>query len=192
MKRRDTSHDRVRHPLCPYCHYDLVATVDPYSPRFVRCPECGEAIEPNELHYQARPGEWTPLTGVRNAAVSILVRALVIAAIWAALLVGMDAVLSAILGTTGVLYLRVMILPLLIVGLILGKLMHWKLEVHAGFQSWLVIWLAVGGVWLGLNIGHGVASALYPFAFLGHAGWTVMAGVASAIVLVYLSYLESA
>lgn len=183
--------NRMRQPLCPYCHYNLIATVDPTMPRFVRCPECGEEIEPHEFVYKRKPGEWTDLIGLRNAVISILVRALIIAALWALLLLAMDAMLSTILGSTGVRIRRMMLIPLTLSGIVTAWIMTTRLNNHAGFESWLVTWLAVGGCWLGLHLGHALANSLFTLNFLSASGWSIMVGVVALCMTVYLMYRDS-
>src|SRR5690606_30048432 len=123
--------------------------VDALTPRTVRCPECGEDIEPGEFAYKRRPGEWSELIGLRNAAISIAVRCAIVAIAWAGLLIGMDQVLT-LLGYSGSPRLRVLVIPMSICAYIVGWLMSHKLDEHAGFHSWLITWLSVIVLFAGL------------------------------------------
>lgn len=53
---------RKRHPLCPNCDYDLVATL---AANKRICPECGEAFELGDLKYESRPGDWSNAVALR-------------------------------------------------------------------------------------------------------------------------------
>jgi len=70
-----------RHPLCPGCRYDLVATVQ--ANKRV-CPECGYQFTLNELIRAPQKGEWSLATGLRQALLAIVIRSIVVLPFWAA------------------------------------------------------------------------------------------------------------
>lgn len=178
------------HPLCPYCDYDMVGAVNPLQPRMVRCPECGEQIEPHEFARTRQQGEWTELIGLRNALISIAARVIVTAAVWAGLLLLMDSGLTTILGPSGMLSLRVMFIPLAICAMIFGWIMQWKLDEHAGFHSWLIIWIAAASTFAALQLGQAAANAMFALNYLTQSAWSVMTGMAAAVVIVYIGYQQ--
>ena len=53
---------RKRHPLCPNCDYDLVATL---AANKRICPECGEEFEVGDLKYEWRHGDWSNAVALR-------------------------------------------------------------------------------------------------------------------------------
>lgn len=143
-----------RHPLCPECKYDLVATVA--AGRNI-CPECGYEFEPWELRTEKRPGEWTIETGLRHALQFLLLRSLALLVLWVGYfwllmpLVSMFTVHFRVFGSLAGLTI-LFALP----GLVIGHLLSKGLSDRAGFQSMLLGVLAmlfalaviVGGVML--------------------------------------------
>ncbi|MHC4966832.1 MAG: hypothetical protein ACYTGE_18240 [Planctomycetota bacterium] len=77
-------HTSRRHPLCPHCGYDVVATV---AERGRACPECGGELDPSELRRAALPGDWTPARGLRRLVIVVAARAAVCLVAWTAVLV---------------------------------------------------------------------------------------------------------
>jgi hypothetical protein len=191
MHHHEPATTNARHPLCPYCQYDLIATVDPFTPRYVRCPECGEGIEPEDFYFEPRPGEWTLSTGLRNCAVSLATRIFMGIIIWSVVLLAMDQLLTAILGPTGMLSLWTMLLPLTGGGMLIGWVMYFRLTEHAGFESWLVVWFAFVSACVALHFGHVLGNAMFTLNYLNQGGWSVMTGVVAMIWIVYLALHEN-
>ena len=85
----------ARHPHCPECGYDLVATVE--AERTV-CPECGETFEPQDLMRAPRAGDWTVTRGLRTGARMVLVRSLVTGLAWLLLIWGVPTIFGHLAG----------------------------------------------------------------------------------------------
>jgi hypothetical protein len=152
-----------RHPLCPACGYDLFAIVDDVQPRVVVCSECGREVEPDELNWERRPGDWTLMRGIRLGGKAVLIRVVVLAVAWAGLVLGLEAVLgdASIGASSG----RTLHVPGLIAGMFLGAAMMWRLCDQAGFESWLLAWMAVAGCWAATIVGVEFALMLSPVFF---------------------------
>ena len=122
-----------RHPLCPQCRYDLIATVE--AGRHI-CPECGYEFEAWELRGKKRPGEWTMWTGLRRVLVSLMLRSLIILPLWAGLVWVLSSVLANItLGGRGFTGIAII---LTIPGIAIGHVLMTGLADRAGFQSMLL------------------------------------------------------
>jgi len=65
---------RKRHPLCPSCDYDLVATLA--ANRRI-CPECGEEFELGDLKYEWRQGDWSNTVAIRRGLLALCSRLLI-------------------------------------------------------------------------------------------------------------------
>jgi predicted RNA-binding Zn-ribbon protein involved in translation (DUF1610 family) len=76
-------HTTSRHPLCPSCGYDLVATIDA-GKRI--CPECGEAFELHDVIRAARPGDWTLARGIGRLLLRLAWRGAIALVVWTAIL----------------------------------------------------------------------------------------------------------
>ena len=77
-------HTSRRHPLCPHCGYDLVATV---ADEGRVCPECGREFRREELPRAPAPDEWTPARGLLRLVLAVTVRSAVCLPAWVGLLV---------------------------------------------------------------------------------------------------------
>lgn len=132
-------HTQRRHPLCPHCGYDLVATL---ARDGRRCPECGHDFELDELRRSAAPGEWTPMRGLRNLAIALLWRCATAAAVWTAALAGtewLNEVLSRHMSGGRIILLLGVALG--VVAGVLGALIGRNLEDVAGFSG-LILYAA--------------------------------------------------
>ena len=160
-----------RHPHCPECRYDLVATVDAGRRT---CPECGYEFELDELHGEKRPGDWTPLVGLRRAAVYLLLRVMVLLPVWAGVIWVCTPLLRMFplrIGSLGGMAI-LMAIPGMIVGHVLGL----GLTEKAGFQSFLLTVMA-GVAAVGVVYGGFVLSGLSrPLS-----GWVVGFSMVSAM-----------
>lgn len=120
-----------RHPLCPECKYDLIATVE--AGRRI-CPECGYEFEMYELRGEKRPGDWTFQIGLRNTVISLILRSLVILPLWAAII----WVMMTYMSNFG--RLNAIILPLL--GIAMGYGFSTKLSDRAGFAGNVLLFMS--------------------------------------------------
>ncbi len=161
-------HVERRHPLCPECSNDLVATIHDGGRV---CPECGHAFEPGEPVREARPGDWTLGRGLRRAALALVLRTLAGAAVWAAYAWSVRALgsVSIRLG-----FLAWLVAPMIAGGLI-GYLLARRMDQHIGFASpWLAVPL-VGAAWAALAIGATTAALLLG-APAAQGGFVIFAG----------------
>jgi hypothetical protein len=136
-----------RHPLCPGCKYDLVATVQ--ANRRV-CPECGYEFEMYELSGEKRPGDWTFGIGLRRAFIFLLVRSLLILPVWVAIVCLVMPLLSMFPVSIGAFAGIAIILAL--PGCMIGYLLGSKLSEYAGFQS-MLLGIVAGFFALGVILG---------------------------------------
>jgi len=137
MRRPEGKFGPRRHPLCPECKYDLIATVA--AGRSI-CPECGYEFEAWELRGEKRPGEWTPLIGLRRAVISLALRSLIILPLWAGCAWTLSSVLGSVtLAGRGMVGIGII---LIIPGFAIGHALIARLADRAGFQSMLLALLA--------------------------------------------------
>ncbi|MHC4217762.1 MAG: hypothetical protein ACYSU7_04820 [Planctomycetota bacterium] len=183
-------HTPRRHPTCPHCGYDLVATVDAGGRV---CPECGYEFELSELGRSAMPGDWTPARGLRRLVAVVAIRAAVCLVVWTVLLVALSmlcggvrsvapaGVLMAVWVCCGVL--------VLISGAVVGAVVGRRLEEAAGFRAPFLLAVPiiaaavaiVGGATLAAVVGHGM---------LGGPGISITAAFLAAVLIVR-GYLAS-
>lgn len=136
-----------RHPLCPGCRYDLVATVD-VGGRV--CPECGEEFEPHELLREVRPGEWTEFGGVKKLAQILAIRIAIALPIW---LMWIYLVSGGIfVGATSVWLLFLLVVHLGLGGL-LGRIVWKELPERSGFDGLFPFVAAVAALAATLALG---------------------------------------
>ena len=134
-----------RHPLCPYCRYDLVATVHGGGNT---CPECGESFEPHELLREHRPGDWTERTGLVTLFTSLLLRSIIGLGIWALWLW-----LVSLIPITHALLIVVILAGHIIVAVIVAKIMWTRLRERCGFDGLFPAGLAILAAWLTCSAG---------------------------------------
>ena len=152
--RSQVGHTQRRHPLCPYCGYDLVATLA-HDGR--RCPECGSDFELHELHRSTAPGEWTPMRGLRNLGLALLWRCGLAAVVWAAALAGMEWIFSLlrqwVAGWGIVAWVVVLGGALCFIAGIAGARIGRHLEEIAGFAGMTLYLATVGSIIVAFIIG---------------------------------------
>ena len=69
---------RKRHPLCPHCDYDLIATL---AANKRICPECGEGFDLGDLKYEWRQGDWSNAVAARRGLLTLGLRFILAAAL---------------------------------------------------------------------------------------------------------------
>jgi len=171
----------TRHPLCPNCGYDLVATVDAGG---TVCPECGYAFELHELGREVRPDDWTLARGLRRLALALGVRVVACFIGFTAILWAADALINA-LGPKVPMGMKVMLIFVAAVTIFtagggVGHILARDAEERAGFVSpllavvitlvgWVVIIFSVvtvqmlGGLAGGTSAGVILVSAGFSF-----------------------------
>src|SRR5687768_5415628 len=120
-----------RHPLCPYCGYDLVATVAD-GKRI--CPECGSDFALSDLQYQQFAGDWTFRSALTRGVGVIFARAILASLVWA-IAADMSNLMHVVTNLTG-------LIPLIIgtiAGYLMGRVYSENLEERAGFTSMLLV-----------------------------------------------------
>ncbi len=162
MDRRFNERIR-RHPLCPKCRYDLVATIDA-NKRI--CPECGYEFSLNELIRAPREGDWTPATGLRDAAMQVLVRMLMLLPIWAAAYGLISIGIATIPGPGwGMMTIVILVFFMFIPGMVIGKMIAKELTETAGMVSGALTALAALGA---VGVAYGgpmLAHLVYPVSY---------------------------
>ncbi len=79
MPRPEGKFRTERHPLCPECEYDLIATVDAGHRT---CPECGLEFSLYELLNNTLPGDWTIARGFRRVLLRCVARGVIFVPTW--------------------------------------------------------------------------------------------------------------
>ncbi|HWB19648.1 MAG TPA: hypothetical protein VG711_05050 [Phycisphaerales bacterium] len=145
----------TRHPICPYCDYDLVATV---ADNRRICPECGESFEPGDLRYQPIPGDFTPAVAFRRTLAAMLVRA------FKSLLVFLPAMgallLAATLGKYVLLLAVLFVTPF--IGVWIGRIFARNLEEVVGYSGIILFITTCASLSVTIITGDFVACMLAP------------------------------
>jgi len=173
-----------RHPLCPNCGYDLVATID--AGRTV-CPECGCEFEPHEVRRAVRPEDWTLGRGLRRAAAVLLLRAVLCLIGWTAVLTG-TLLASTWIATRlgGVWIVFIMLLALAIIFLaaaVAGRILAKGMDEIAGITSPLISALITLFAWMSIAAGTAIAGLLAPMR-PSMTGSIILLGCAMALVVI--------
>lgn len=150
----------ARRPLCPYCEDDLSGTYDRFSREAMRCSECGETFEVAEVEWSRRPGEWTLQRGLAWMGVSLLWRisaAVIILSLGAISIEAFGAWLAGQSSSGFFLSARVYFLPACAIGVIAGLTLMRGLQETAGFESWLIAFVAAGGMVIAMIIARQVS-----------------------------------
>jgi hypothetical protein len=189
MARLIDPHDlKRRHPLCPHCHYDVVATISQES---MTCPECGMEFDADDVDCEIRAHDWTPPRGFRVAFRVIGIRSLI--AFTAVFTLTALAILCVHLKWR----MEVSVLISVVEGGAVGAILSRNLNERAGFASslltitaclaaWAVIPIGAGATVLWINWPHLLAYAdevvLHSvFAVLGSCAWIVVQQVMDRI-----------
>ena len=174
-------HAGPRHPLCPSCGYDLVAT----TRRGGRvCSECGCEFELHELKREVRPGEWTESVGVRRLALSLCIRSLFSVAIWSCWLLVLSLLsLNSVVHGLGVLAITVLL------GVIMGQVLWRGLRDRCGFDGPLPAAAAVFALISVLTAGA-VIGQITGVGAIGIGILTLAAGTASLLIIVPQAILD--
>lgn len=163
MRRPEGKFRVKRHPLCPECKYDLIATVE--AGRRI-CPECGYEFEMYELRGEKRQGDWTFQIGLRNTVISLILRSLVILPLWVVII----WVMMTYMSNFG--RFNAIILPLL--GIAMGFGFSTRLADHAGFAGnvllFMPLFFAIGVIIGGVTIVHQI-HPLTPYQKLFFSLW---------------------
>ncbi len=129
-------HTNNRHPLCPECGYNLVATV---ANEGRTCPECGCAFEPHELTREVRPGDWTPMRGLgnlaRRQAIKALALGLIITGVFGVLQLLLEGPINRSVGVFSIFLLVGLLFVTAIVGAISGSVLARDANEHAGMDG---------------------------------------------------------
>jgi hypothetical protein len=184
-------HVNARHPLCPSCGYDLVATIDAGNRV---CPECGLEFQLDELDREVRPEDWTIGRGVRRLAMVVAYRALLMMAVWVGVVWGIDLLLHVI-GPNVPAAIRLILL--LIGGIAIFALAGWvgaflarDANEEAGFSGPLVIAVITVFAWLVIGGGTMIAVAIGSIGG-AYAGGIITVGCVLALVTIIRTILTA-
>lgn len=175
MRSPERKFRQKRHPLCPECKYDLIATVE--SGHCV-CPECGYEFEMDELRGEKRPGDWSPGRGLMIVMVTTCLRAILILPFWTGLIWLITPLLSMFpvhIGSFAGISIG-MAIPGIIIGYCFGN----RLTEKAGFVSPLITAIALLAA-LSVIYGGVVLSQLSRPLLGWHEGMMLTATMAFAI-----------
>ncbi|UCD73856.1 MAG: hypothetical protein JSV91_08655 [Phycisphaerales bacterium] len=180
----DTRFEKVRrHPLCPECGYDLIATVE--AGRRI-CPECGCEFDPSELRPETLPGDWTIARGLRRATTSLLIRAIPALGVWFAF-TWFHTAFTRQLGDTIVWITFISVIP----GVLIGAILAWKLSSNAGFASRLLVVMAVAVLTLVIAAGSFLVHLLVSPLTSPAVYYTAIAAVCAVGIIIWVHTLES-
>ena len=162
---------RRRHPLCPYCHYDLIATVA--DNRRV-CPECGANFNLDELHYEPAETDWSVRDALGALSRAITLRGSLGLIAW--------LVLAAAANLLGNLPAMLGLIPLIIGaagGYLLGRILIEGLAEQAGFDSFIVPIVAAIAAIIVISVAQVVLELVLPFS----SDWSRMILVGAALIV---------
>ena len=173
-----------RHPLCPSCGYDLVATID--AGRNV-CPECGHEFEPHELKHALLPEDWTLRRGLGRAAAALLLRAVLCLIGWAAVLTGTllaSTWIATRLGGTWIIFTMLLAMGIIFVAAgVLGRILAKGMDEVAGITSPLISALITLFAWISIAGGTVIAGVLAPMR-PSMTGSIILIGCVMALVVI--------
>jgi hypothetical protein len=184
-------HVNARHPLCPSCGYDLVATIDANNRV---CPECGLEFQLDELDREVRPEDWTTGRGVRRLAMVLAYRALLMLAVWVGLVWGIDLLLRVVAAHVPP---TIQLILLLIAGIAVFALAGWvgvflarDADEEAGFSGPLVVAVVTVFAWMVIGGGTMITVAIGSIGG-GYAAGIITVGCVLALVMVVRTILMS-
>src|SRR6185436_13617232 len=119
-----------RHPLCPACGYDLVASI---AANKRVCPECGEEFALDELNWEKRRGDWNLGTALLLGGRALGLRSVISFPVVIAL--ASLALLSVVWGVPRIVPFLLAITQACLIGWIFSR----RLVDDAGFESMLLI-----------------------------------------------------
>jgi len=178
-------HTGPRHPLCPSCRYDLVATVEADGRV---CPECGRAFELDELIRESRPDDWTVGRCLRRLAVHIGVRGLASFALWSLWVAGLGWMFDQL--EASLLLGLVVAVANVIVGAVVGAVMWGRFYETVGADDALLVAVLIVATWAAIWLGSALIGLLGGIA-PAPAGFAVLSGgVAATAVLVKRAFFS--
>ncbi len=164
-----------RHPFCPSCEYDLVATVDVGGHV---CPECGYDFEVSELKREVKPGDWTPMRGLGKGAGVLALRAIVVLVVWSGLLWCVTVPAGLLAAGRNV---RVVAVILAVTAAILAftaaAMGHWmagRMEEYAGTTSMAVAAVICVFTWMAIIGGSVIVALISPLGAEGAEGAAIV------------------
>jgi hypothetical protein len=173
-----------RHPLCPDCGYDLVATID--AGRNV-CPECGGEFEEQELKRALLPEDWTLPRGLGRAATALLLRAAVCLIGWTAVLTGTllaSTWIATRLGGTWIIFIMLLALGIIFIAAgVLGRILARGMDEIAGITSPLICALITLFAWISIGAGTVIAGVLAPMR-PSMTGSVILIGCVMALIVI--------
>ena len=132
-------HTSNRHPLCPECGYDLVATV---AQDRRTCPECGREFEIHELRREVRRDDWTPARGLlkltRIQSLKAIALGLVFAGVFGLLQILLEGMIRQTTGIISVFLLIGLLIVTAVVGGIAGAVFSKDANEQAGMDGIVV------------------------------------------------------
>jgi hypothetical protein len=174
-----------RHPFCPECNYDLVATID--AGRNV-CPECGYEFELHEPKRQRLPEDWTIWRGLGKACGVLLLRSLVCLAAWTLVLWGVTAPATWLASgrnwRIALVVSIVALLLLLVAAGVIARQMAKGMDEIAGVTSIFVAALVITFAWGVFIAGTQIVQAISSLGTPAANGAAIVAcGVAAIIII---------
>ncbi len=151
VARIDQRDLKRRHPLCPACGYDLVATLA--ADKRV-CPECGEGFSPSQLDWERRPGDWTALTAIRFGVRALATRTIL--AMMAATLLSAATLWLADHDAPRFATFAVALIQIVALGWVISR----RLQEDAGFESMLLTVGACAAAVIAAGFGAMLANSL--------------------------------
>jgi len=184
-------HVSGRHPLCPNCGYDLIATVD--AGRTI-CPECGYEFEAHELKRDVRPGDWTVWRGLRRMFGTLLIRAAACFVGWAAVLWAANALLNhlgpAVSPVLRFILIFVAAAVIFTAGALVGHLLARRMEEHAGFVSILLVFIITVIAWAVILLGVLLVQSVGGLGAKSSTGVLIVAAGLSFIFIIRALYFS--
>ena len=184
-------HTTRRHPLCPRCRYDLVATID--AGRNV-CPECGCEFQPHELKRQRLAEDWTIGRGLGRASGVLFLRALPCLVGWVIVLWGVTVPAAWLAGGRNwriviIVYGAALLLLVAASGAI-GRVLAQNMDEIAGMTSLIVAALITAFAWAALIGGTLIVQTFTPLTANAAYGATTVACGFSLFIIVKTHFFD--
>jgi ribosomal protein S27AE len=190
MRVSRIGHFSRRHPICPRCGYDLVATI---AAERRTCPECGYEFELGELRRSTAPGDWTPARGLGRLVIVVMLRSAACLVAWMALLI----LCSMLCGWLATVVSRSVLVVVwlgcgclvLVSGAVVGAVVGRRIDELAGFRSPALLAAPIIAAAAAIAGGAALATILGHPALCGPG--ISMTAFVLAIVLIVRGYLEA-
>ncbi|TVQ55183.1 MAG: hypothetical protein EA377_03915 [Phycisphaerales bacterium] len=178
-------HTSNRHPLCPECGYDLVATV---AQDGRTCPECGYEFEIHELRREVRRDDWTPARGLLNLAkiqgLKAIALGLIVAGVLGLLQILLEDTIRQAAGIISIFLLIGLLIVTAIVGGVAGAVLSKDANEQAGMDGIIVAVMGIIITAITITVAVVAVDLTFGFTIAPMTGVVLIATMVASITLI--------